>query len=452
MKSVFSKFSKKREIAGNISRILSVSFLALALAVSAAAPAFYSINNSRTALAAETASEPDYAAREAALSDMAARLTEGERKELVYRSGSREIIDAGTAGVPAGAEGAVLKLSGEQPGISAVFDYTECRQSAYSLAEISVKLYVPKGARELNITSDGGENFVARYSLGNYEAERWNELTFYQDGVNLVLGAKLSDLQDESGRLGRLCFSVRLDENFEGTADIYIDSISFKTGPDGTVPPDITYTGSSTLDYTAEKPLVLASYSAHDKAEDRDVPVEIGWDGAAGIDADGNMIEGGPYTLVLSAENSYGLRGEKRISLTVRPKDTTPPEILVNTDSLVAAAGTNASMVINAADNEDPVSVIQTWSEGALDSSGCLTAGEHTLTLTSEDFTGNIATKTVKVTVNEAGITDCDNVRREDKIDFGVFGKVFLAALFAGVALLTVLAVLLPGRKNAAGK
>jgi len=476
MKSVFSDYLKEREITGNISRggisrnisrknisrkIISRSLaacgLALALVLAEILP-FSGIsrnisrNISRTVLAAEDTSEPDYAAREAALSDMASRLTEGSRKELVYKGSSSEVIDAGSAGVPAGAEGAVLKLSGSQPGVSAVFDYTECAQSAYSLAEIRIKIYVPKGAKELNITSDGGENFIARYSLGNYEAERWNDLTFYQDGVNLVLGAKLSDLQDENGRIGRLCFSVRLDEAFEGTADIYFDCIDFKIGPDGTVPPDITYTGSSTLNYTAEKPLVLASYSAHDRAEDRDVPVELGWDGDAGIDENGNMIEGGPYTLVLSAENSYGLRGEKRISLTVRPKDTTPPEILVNTDTLYAAVGTKAAMAITATDNEDPVSVDQTWSEGALDNNGCLVAGEHTLTLKSEDFTGNVTTSTVKVVVNESGLADRDNIRREDKIDFGVFGKVFLAVLFAGIALLTVLAVLLPGRKKSAGK
>lgn len=449
MKTVFSEFF----------RTFSVKAPALGLAfMLAAALAAVNLNaggfgvSGRTALAAEDTDTPDYEAREAALSDIGARMAEGSSRELVYKTGSSEIIDAKSAGVPEGAEGTVLKLSGEQPGVSAVLDYTNCRQSTYSLAEIRVKLYVPKGAREFNITCDGGDSFVARYSLGNYEAERWNDLSFYSDGINLVPGAKFTDLQNGNGRLGRLCFSVRLDETFEGTAEIYIDAISLKIDPDGTVPPDITYTGSDVLDYTAEKPLVLADYSAHDAAEDRDVPVELGWDGKAGVDGRGNMIEGGPYTLVLSAENSYGLRSEKRISLTVRPKDTTPPEIIINTDTLYAAAGTKASMVIAAADNEDPVLVDQTWSDGALDGEGCLTAGEHTLTLTSEDFTGNIATRSVKVIVGEQGPADRATLRREDKIDFGLPGKVVLAVLLAATALLAALAVLLPDRKKAKEK
>ena len=109
-------------------------------------------------------------------------------------------------------------------------------------------------------------------------------------------------------------------------------------------------------------------------------------------------------------------------------------------------------MVIAAADNEDPVLVDQTWSNGALDGEGCLTAGEHTLTLTSEDFTGNIATRSVKVIVGEQGPADRTTLRREDKIDFGLPGKVVLAVLLAATALLAALAVLLPDRKKAKEK
>jgi len=40
-----------------------------------------------------------------------------------------------------------------------------------------------------------------------------------------------------------------------------------------------------------------------------------------------------------------------------------------------------------------------TWSEGALDNRGRLTEGEHILTITATDTTGNTTQKTVKVVV-----------------------------------------------------
>ena len=50
-------------------------------------------------------------------------------------------------------------------------------------------------------------------------------------------------------------------------------------------------------------------------------------------------------------------------------------------------------------DHDGDVEVVMTWSEGALDSRGRLTEGEHTLTITAVDETGNKTEKVIPVIV-----------------------------------------------------
>ncbi|MBP5209112.1 MAG: hypothetical protein J6330_11735 [Clostridia bacterium] len=63
-------------------------------------------------------------------------------------------------------------------------------------------------------------------------------------------------------------------------------------------------------------------------------------------------------------------------------------------------AGAYNALRFEATDNCDDVTVIQNWSEGALDRQMRLTEGTHTLTLTASDLSGNSTEMTI--TVNAA--------------------------------------------------
>ena len=52
-------------------------------------------------------------------------------------------------------------------------------------------------------------------------------------------------------------------------------------------------------------------------------------------------------------------------------------------------AGMQFCFEITVRDNVDDIDAVLTWSEGAIDASGRLCAGEHTLTVTATDLSGN---------------------------------------------------------------
>ena len=354
-----------------------------------------------------------------------------------------------------GAEGSVIALSGED-GAGCEFDYTEYNISVYGIDHIVVRAYVPDDVREINIAVDGGATLVGRYSAAGFERGKFTEFTFGPESINMATDRTLVDLGNEKGQLGRFSVNFRRvivsytgDEPVSDYAPVYLDSIKIVTVDGAAGQPELRYDGSDKLDQTADKPLALAEYSAYDAFEKRDLVVTERWEGTPGVDENGLAVEGGPYTLVLEAENSFSERVEKRLTLTVRPRDTVPPQIYVNTDKLFAPAGTYATMNVRSEDNEDEVETRYTWSSGALDRYGRLQAGEHQLTLTSTDLTGNTAERVLTVTVSEAGVVpegaaegsvpvpNAPAVARdESKIRFGLPVWAIVLIVLAGVLIL----------------
>ncbi len=85
--------------------------------------------------------------------------------------------------------------------------------------------------------------------------------------------------------------------------------------------------------------------------------------------------------------------------------DTQAPVINFNFSEVRAKLGAKPMFTATATDNDGEVELTYTWSDGALDKSGCLTEGTHTWTITATDASGNKSTKTVTfiVTADEPG-------------------------------------------------
>ena len=362
-----------------------------------------------------------------------------------------------------------IRLTGGTPGGAAGFriDFTNVKISAYAVKSLTVRARVPQSVKEISLSADGGETDIGRYYIAGYEREKWTEFSFYSGGINFVSGFDMPDLGVNNGQLGTLTVNFQAaDVTADGaggssgtssgagegqsegeTPSIYVDYVSVTL--DNAVKGGdlrLTYDGPDSLDQTAGKPLVIGDFSAFDAFEGAARPVAIRWEGTPGTDAAGNAVEGGPYTLVLEAKNSFEETVTKKITLTVRPKDNVPPVIEIFTDTIRARAGTYAKMNVSAKDNEDPVDAVLSWSEGAVDAKGRLLPGEHTLTVTASDLTGNTSEKSVKV----IAINDADDpgdvlpvTRDESKIMFALpdFAIALIIAA-AGMAVLICAAVL----------
>lgn len=349
-----------------------------------------------------------------------------------------------------GASGDVLVLEGSD-GFGVLLDYSAYKLSCYGIRSVTVRAYVPDNVKAAVISPDGGETTVARYAYAGYERNRWTEFTFYDDGINFNSGHNMIDFANESGRLAPFSINFTVattdaPEDSEPPAQlpVYIDSIVIRMN-DVKGDPKLEYEGFfDEIDQTAEKPLELEKYSAFDSVENRELPVTLRWEGASGVDEDGNAIEGGPYTLILETENSFGEKAEKRLTVKVRPRDNEPPVILVYTDTITVRTGTHGTMNISATDNEDAVDVVNVWSKNAMDDKGCLTEGEHELTLICTDDTGNTSTKSIKVIVSDEPEQDPEKLPvtlDESKENFGL--PVWALILIIAAALILTAAVLL---------
>jgi hypothetical protein len=323
-----------------------------------------------------------------------------------------------------------------------------------------VRAYLPDDVRAISIAIDGGETNIGRYSVAGFERGKFTEFAFGPEGINIATDRSLSDLGIENGRLGKFSINFRRvitsytgEEPVSDNAPVYLDSIQIILVDGAAGKPELHYNGPDKLDQTADKPFMLGEYSAYDAFEKRDLEVTARWEGTPGVDENGMAVEGGPYTLVLEAENSFGERAEKRLTLTVRPRDTEPPQLLVNTDTLYAPAGTYATMNVAATDNEDDVETLYLWSKNALDRYGRLQAGEHQLTLTATDLTGNTTERVLTVIVSEAGalpegaadgsvpVPNAPAITRdESKLQFGLPGWAVPLIVTAGIIMIGGLA------------
>ena len=145
--------------------------------------------------------------------------------------------------------------------------------------------------------------------------------------------------------------------------------------------------------------------SASDNRDGEDlVPEYIFSEGA--VDANGYLLEG-EHTCTLKYTDYAGNSSELVLSLKVGPQDVTAPVISWAPDKIYANDGMRPVInVIATDDHDDDVEVTLVWSEGAL-YKGKLCNGNHTLTITAVDETGNKTEKVIPVIV-ESGLPSID--------------------------------------------
>jgi hypothetical protein len=140
--------------------------------------------------------------------------------------------------------------------------------------------------------------------------------------------------------------------------------------------------------------------TAFDEYDGRTVEPEFIFSEGA-VDDDGFLLEG-QHSCIVRYTDDAGNSAEIEIALKVAPKDVTAPSLSWTTDKIFANEGMRPMLTVTAEDDRDgEVEVAMTWSDGALDSRGRLTMGEHTLTLIAVDETGNKTEKVIAVSVSD---------------------------------------------------
>ncbi len=172
------------------------------------------------------------------------------------------------------------------------------------------------------------------------------------------------------------------------------------------VAPEISYSGATEIETTAEKPFVI-SVSAFDKEDNKEAVIYYVWSEGA-FDADGKLVKG-THTCAVVAVDKSGNESKIDLTVTVGDKDEVAPVIAV-AEQITGVAGAIPQLTYQATDDTDGEILCEvSWSEGALDEEGKLVAGTHTLTLTATDLTGNTTTKEVTVTVVDVPTEDFED-------------------------------------------
>lgn len=296
------------------------------------------------------------------------------------------------SGVPAGYTGYVMKLvSGTEGSVGHMIDFSS-RGIPVSLVEsVNMRVWSPALVREVRVSVDGGTGWVLRHEPA--VTGDWEE-------ISITGASDIAKLANGGSTLGKFGLGMRFTSFEVGT--VYIDYVTATLKPDDGLAPVISYSGSTDIVTTAGKPLVL-DVTAADNLEG-EIPVVWTWSQGA-VDGNGRLLEG-QHTLTLTATDFYGNSSSLTVNLTVGPQDLEAPEIDFALTEINSVVGALPRFAIDAVDNTDSVEAVITWSAGALDNRGRLTAGTHTMTVTATDLSGNTTALSVTVNVTAAFTTD----------------------------------------------
>lgn len=166
-------------------------------------------------------------------------------------------------------------------------------------------------------------------------------------------------------------------------------------GPNITIP----FGDGETFDTTAGKYYEFYA-DAYDEFDDIHSTVS-GELSAGALDENGKFVEGN-HTVTFKATDFSGNTTTKVLNLTVRPKDTIAPVINCDLETIYVPTGTYNCLSFVAVDEEDgEIQCEYEYSEGAVDEQNRFLKGNHTLTITAKDLTGNTATKNVSIVVSD---------------------------------------------------
>lgn len=314
---------------------------------------------------------------------------------ILYKYDSFDMMteaEAKTAGVPDGYSGYVLKISAKESGVGIALDLSHIKVK--EIEKITFRIYCPATTKSdgVRLTNDSKTSWIMLADPG--KTGQWVEVVL-DETSNFNTSEKSFDVFDDGNgycKLVNFCF------RFTGTNEIaYIDSIAVELKDPDTVPPVITYDGESVIETTAGRKLSLDA-RAYDEYYDSTIePEYIYSDGA--VDKNGLLLEG-EHSCIVRFADPAGNSSELKLTLKVASKDVTAPVLSWAPDKIYANNGMRPVLDITASDDHDgDIEVTLAWSDGALDSRGRLCNGNHTLTITAVDETGNRTERVIPLIV-----------------------------------------------------
>ncbi len=324
-----------------------------------------------------------------------------------YAPGTAAVMDeaeAAAASVPAGYSGYVISLTNHAE-IGMKLDLSDRDLYVADLEAITFRVWVPATVAEVRLFFNG--SWVMQQTPSAYNT--WMDVTVKADGTGFNTGKNFNNLADADGRITLLNLCFR--DKSAPTTTVYIDSVTFTMREADTVPPVITYNGSTTVETTAGHEFSVDA-TAYDAYSEQNVPIEYIWSDGA-LDADGRTVMG-EHTCTLRATDRAGNTSEIVLTVTVGSADTEKPVIDWTADTVHVLTGAYVALDISASDNLDgEIEPELIWSDGALAEDGrSLLAGTHTLRVVATDKSGNADEMTVTVVVSDAlpaeGTIICD--------------------------------------------
>lgn len=295
---------------------------------------------------------------------------------------------AKAAGVPDGYSDWVMALGSNGGNISIGLDLTNIKTK--DIEKISFRVWCPVGTKQHE--TEGGIRITGK------TASTWIMLknpTALEEWIDVEL--ELDDFSkfdfDGDGYCDPTNFCFRA-----ATGTAYIDHITVKLRDPDTEAPVITYNGETVIETREGREFIL-DISAFDAYYRVEITPEYIWSEGA-FDENGKLVAG-THTCTVRATDEAGNFSEIKLTVNVRERDTEAPTLSKMPEEIRAMAGMLPDLKASASDNVDEIDAVFTWSEGALDEAGRLCAGEHTLTVSATDLSGNKTEQVIKVHVSE---------------------------------------------------
>ncbi len=304
--------------------------------------------------------------------------------------------EAAAAGIPAGYEGTVLKVttlaSNASVGCGVLLDYTAENIPLGVIESLQFRVYigtvsVNEGTNypQIRIANPNGD-WIYQVNKANTSGE-WITVTIpYNSNFEAI---------SKNGNLATFELSLRT----KAETTFYIDSAKYILKADDGKAPVINYTGADTvavkLGGALDLPVTVTD------SQESNLEVQYIWADGVELNANGTPKQVGTYSLTLKVVDFFGYTATKTITVNVIEDDAEAPVIDFTISEVKAMAGAKPMFNIKATDNSGLVTVTKTWSNGALDKRGNLTVGTHTWTIKAEDVSGNKTTKAVRFIVTE---------------------------------------------------
>lgn len=150
-------------------------------------------------------------------------------------------------------------------------------------------------------------------------------------------------------------------------------------------------TAGKSFEFTAD------AYDAYD-----DIHSTVNGELSAGaLDGEGKLVEGN-HTVTFRASDLSNNETVKVLNLVVGPKDTVPPVINCNLTKIYVPVGTYNRLAFTAYDAEDgEIKCEYLYSANSVDDQNRFVKGDHTLTITATDLSGNVASKNISIIVSD---------------------------------------------------